>query len=207
MSTAHPEAPSADDDAYTEIIPIRRRPKIPVLTAALVLALVAAAGVIGGVQIQKHWGGSSSSAGSNATAASFAARARTATGTTGTTRAGSTGGLGFGRAGGGGGATIGTVKLIKGSVIYVSDTDGNTVKVKTTAASRLTKTVAAKLKEIRPGDTLVVVGTTANGTVTASTISIGGASTGGFGSSTGGFGSSSSGGGFGSGSSGGGFGG
>ena len=46
-----------DDDLEPEPIPVRYRRRLPLLTALLALALIAAAAFIGGVQIQKHYGG------------------------------------------------------------------------------------------------------------------------------------------------------
>ena len=71
--------------------------------------------------------------------------------------------------------------LIKGTTLYVTDTSGNTVKVTTSAASTVTKTVATNVKSIRPGQTVVVRGTQQkNGNITAESITIGGTG-GGFG--------------------------
>jgi hypothetical protein len=193
-----------EDEYETEPLPLPRRRRLPMLTAVLVLGVVAGGAFVGGVEVQKHEGGTSSgSAGSNASA--FAARlGRTATGGTATTTGGggSRGGL-FG-----GGATIGTVTAIKGSTLYVTDSSGNTVKVTTSAASSVTKTVSSSLKGINPGDTIVVRGSQAeNGTIAAESISVGAAGgRGGGGSGFGGSGSSGGASGFGdsgSGSSGG----
>ena len=50
------------------------------------------------------------------------------------------------------------------------------MKVSTSAASQVTKTVSGTVKDVHPGDTVVVRGTTQkNGTVAPSSISVGGA--------------------------------
>ncbi len=178
-------APSTLDDEYeTEPLPLPRRRRLPVLTAALTVAVLCGAAFVGGAAAQKHWGSSGSSAGSrNGAAAAAALAARLGGTTTGQTRTGTTGGTGS-RAGGaggflGGGATIGTVGVIKGSTLYVTDTSGNTVKVVTSPSSTVSKTVDTNVNAIHPGDTVVVRGTTGkNGEITAESISIG---TGGFG--------------------------
>ena len=59
--------PPEDDDAL-ELLAIRRRRRLPVVTAVLVVALVAAAAFIGGVEIQKHEGGTSAARGTAAPA-------------------------------------------------------------------------------------------------------------------------------------------
>ena len=179
MSTIDTSLPMPDDEpdddvaAELEALAISRRRKMPRVTLTLVVALVGAAAFIGGAEAQKHLGSSStSSARTGGTAASaFTSRFRT----------GATGGSGGSFAGG---ATIGTVTVIKGSTLYITDTSGNTVKVTTSAASQVSRTVSGTVKNVRPGDSVVVRGTTQkNGTVAASSISLGGA--GGSGGATG----------------------
>ena len=175
------DTPNALDDEYeTEPLPLPRRRRLPKLTAALVVAVLCAATFIAGAAAQKHWGSSGSPAGSrNGAAAALAARLG---GTTGQTQTGTTGAAGSRNGGGGfggGGATVGTVGVIKGSTLYVTDASGNTVKVVTSPASTVSKTVDTNVRAIHPGDTVVVRGTTGkNGEITAESISIG---TGGFG--------------------------
>ncbi|HVV58581.1 MAG TPA: hypothetical protein VHC45_09475 [Gaiellaceae bacterium] len=82
------------------------------------------------------------------------------------------GAAGFGGFGGGS-ATVGTVTLIKGSTLYVTDASGNTVKVKTSPSSTVTKTVQGSIKTVLPGQTVTVLGTAGkDGTVTARSISV-----------------------------------
>ena len=172
-----------DDDALElQALALRRRRRLPLLTALLAVGVVAAGAFIVGAEVQKHWGTSASSGGSG-TAATFASRFRGAGGTTtGTTTTGTRGGFGGGTFAGGG-ATIGTVTVIKGSTLYVTDTSGNTVKITTSPASTVSKTVSTNLQAVRPGDTVVVRGTQQkNGSITASSISVGTAGATGFGS-------------------------
>ena len=87
---------------------------------------------------------------------------------------------------------------MKGSTLYVTDASGNTVKITTSAASTVSKTVTTNLQAVRPGDTVVVRGTQQkNGSITAQSISVGTAGAAGFGGGGGatGFGGGSSGGG------------
>jgi hypothetical protein len=191
VATIDSNLPDHDlDDTYeTEPLALPSRRRLPRATLALAVAVVGAGMFIGGAEAQKHWGSSStsSSSGSNAAASIFGARA--GRGQTGTTRG--TGQSGAGAQGGfGGGATIGTVSVIKGSTLYVTDASGNTVKVTTSAASSVSKTVSANVKAIHPGDTVVVRGTTGkDGSVAADSIALG--SAGGFGGRGGGGGGAS----------------
>ena len=156
-----------DDELLTEIL-ARRRRRIPSLTIALTALLLVALAFVGGAEAQKHFGkaaGSNAGAGRGAGLQAGAFR------------------RGFGGRGGrptgtfpfaGGGATTGTVTLIKGSTLYVTDSAGNTTLVRTSPASRVTKTVASSLKSIRPGSVVTVLGAKAkDGSVTASSISAG----------------------------------
>jgi hypothetical protein len=132
----------------------RRRPVTPV-TVALAAVLIGALGFIGGVQVQKR---------SAPTTAAAALR--------GSARQG-TGQGGFAPGGGGqaAGATVGQVANVKGSTIYLTDADGNTIRVRTNSNSKVTRTAVSTPGAVHPGDTVIVQGTTSkSGTVTASQI-------------------------------------
>jgi hypothetical protein len=167
-TTVHPDTPTAPRESLAAELLARRRKKLPAITAALALAVAVAGGVIGGVEAQKHWGASTSSA-TPPRAAGFAGLAA---------RGG--GGGGFPGSGGGGATgTNGTVTLIKGSTLYVTDASGNTVLVHTTAGSAVQKTVAGTIKTVHPGDSVTVTGTkNSDGSYSARQITIGGGSNG-----------------------------
>jgi hypothetical protein len=56
----------------------------------------------------------------------------------------------------------------------VTNSEGNTVKVTTSPATSVTKTVKASVKGIHPGETVTVTGATgSNGAVSAESISVG----------------------------------
>jgi hypothetical protein len=134
----------------------RRRLATPV-TATLSVVLIAALGFIGGVQVQKAAGDSPAAA----TPARFA------------TRGGGLTGGGAAGAGGGGAsdATVGSVANVAGRTIYVTDASGNTVRVKTSKSSKVTRNAVSAVGAIHPGDTVVVQGAKASsGTVTATSI-------------------------------------
>lgn len=141
-------------------IPVRPRAR-PVTPARAVLAtvLLLAVGFIGGVEVQKR--SSSSSSGTTA-AARFGA---------GRFGAGTTSGRGTG-AGSGAGATVGQVADKHGKTIYVTETGGTTVKVRTTSQTKVTRTALSKVGAIHPGDTVIVQGSTSSsGTVKAASVS------------------------------------
>jgi hypothetical protein len=160
-----------DEDVDDGSLPPRpRRRLVTPLAAALVAVLVAALGFIGGVQVQKHEDKGGSGSGSGAQAALASARG----GAAGGARSGFGGGRGFGGASGGGSQstpTVGSVANKHGSTLYVKDSNGNTVKVKTTSHSKISRTASTSAGAIHPGDTVIVQGTkSSSGTITATQI-------------------------------------
>jgi hypothetical protein len=148
-----------DDDAPIDELPRRpRRKLVTPATAGLTAVIIAAAGFVGGVQVQKS--SATASTGAGAQQAGFA---------------GGPPGAAGGQAGGSGAAgspTIGQVKSKDGSTLYVTDADGNTVKVTTTSNSKISRNAKAGANAIHPGDTVVIQGTTAaSGTVKATSVS------------------------------------
>jgi hypothetical protein len=154
------EPPVADE--------LPRRPRRRLLTpVALVLAVVtvAALGFTGGVLVQKAQGGPGSGSQAAAGPLGFAGRP------------------GGGQAPGGGPAAAGSVVNKRGKYLYVRDSSGNTVRVKTTSNSKVTRTASSKVRSIHPGDTVTIEGTKGrDGTITAAqiTASAKGTSAGGF---------------------------
>jgi hypothetical protein len=150
---------------------------------ALLGVLLLACGFIGGALVEKGQSNSGSSAagGGSGLAARFAAlRGGASSGTSsstsgGATAARSTGGAFSGSAGTGfTRPTAGTVAYLAGSTLYVTNSEENTVKVKTSAGTTVTKTVTSSVKDIHPGETVTVIGAAgADGAVTAESISAG----------------------------------
>ncbi|HEY2200278.1 MAG TPA: hypothetical protein VGH56_00200 [Solirubrobacteraceae bacterium] len=180
-----------DDQGWDEPVEdLPRRPRRRLLgvggnpiALALLGVLLIACGFIGGVLVEKGQSTSSSSAGTAGTglASRFAAL-----------RSGGVGGGGSGGGAGATGATAGQVAYVSGSTLYVSTTEGNTVKVTTSPASTITKTVKAEVKGIHPGETVLITGTAGkNGAISAESIRVGagGAGGGGLGALFGGSGS------------------
>lgn len=145
----------------------RRRLLSPVPLALLGVLLIAC-GFIAGVLVEK---GQSSSSSSTAGAASslasrFAALRGGASGAAGNPSAG-----GFGA---GAGATAGSVAYISGKTLYVTTSEGNIVKVTTSAATTVTKTVNAEVKGIHPGEPVTVTGASGpDGAIDAESIRVG----------------------------------
>ncbi len=193
LAAPQPPAPEAQqpalerDEWFDEPETLPRRPRRRLLTplpVALVCVLLSACGFIVGVLVEKGQGAGSSGAagpGGSALRSRFAAlRSAAAAGGAGSaasvgTSAGGAGpspGAGFGSPAGT--ATVGQVAFVHGSTLYVTNSAGNTVKVKTSSSSKVTKTVSGKVQSIRPGEQVVISGTSAaDGTVTASSIRVG----------------------------------
>ena len=161
-----------------ELPPRPRRRLLTPLTVTLLVALAAGCGFIGGVQVQKGESSGATSAGLPAGIASRLGALRGARSAGGESAAGFLGGAGAFLGGAGGGVTTGEVADISGSTLYVTTSEGNTVKVSASGA-KVTKTVSTLLNSIHPGDTVLVRGAKAkNGGIEASSISIGPAAAG-----------------------------
>jgi hypothetical protein len=177
------EPPDARDIGAELAAPPRR--KLPWLTLLLAGGVIAAAGFAGGALVEKNNGGGSSSA-----ASAFAKLRSGATGgaagaggfsrSGGASAAGGFGGGGFGGGGGAaGGATTGTVKLVDGNTIYVTNSSGNIVKITTGGSTTVSIAQSGKVSQIQPGQTVTVRGTTdSSGNVTATSVTEGGTTTG-----------------------------
>jgi hypothetical protein len=168
------EPPDARDVSAELAAPPRRR--LPWLTLLLSAGVVAVAAFTGGVLVEKHHKDSASplSALSGARAGSSAGGGRTGGGFGfgGGATAGSGTGTGAGAAGG---LTLGTVKLVDGDTIYVTDAQGDTVKVTTNGSTKVTETEDGKVSDLKPGQTVTVRGTrSASGDVAATTVTQGG---------------------------------
>jgi hypothetical protein len=174
-------ATGAADDAWAgELASTRpRRRLLTPPTVILAIILFAVAGFLVGVKVEK--GQVSSSGTGRASAATAAGGLRRAGGAGRTAAAGTTGAAGALAAGGGfgGGAagaaggpvTTGTVESTSGTTLYVQNAAGNTVAVKTTQATQVTRTVDATPAAVHPGETVVVQGTTGpDGAINAVTI-------------------------------------
>jgi hypothetical protein len=179
-----------------EELPRRERGRLVTPAGVVAVAVaIAAAGFLGGVQVQKSRG--DSGGGTGAFAGGFSGAGAQGAAGRGQAGAGATPGAGGAAPGAGGqgqpggGATVGRVASVDGSTLYVDGSSGTTIKVKLAKGGSVTRTAKAKATAIHPGDTVIVQGETASsGTVVASTIratasNAGAAALGGFGAAPG----------------------
>ena len=149
----------------------RPRAKLPSLTLVLAAIVVAGAGFLGGALVGKHYG----SSGSGNLAAEFsrlAARPTTSGGSAGTGSGSGAGPGGGGGLFGGGNATVGTIKLIDGATVYVQATAGDIVQVATSAGTKVTVSSTVPVKDLQPGETVIVLGSkNSSGAIAATSIS------------------------------------
>jgi len=177
-----------DDDWQEPEEELPRRPRRRLLTPVpltLLAVLLTACGFIGGVLVEKSQSsGTSTSAATAGLAARLAAlRGAGATGapsgSSGAGSAGSAAGPGGAGAsvfgGSSAGRVTGQVDYLSGDTLYVTNAEGNTVKVTTSPGTAVTKTVTASVHGIHPGETVTVTGSPgSNGTVGAESIRVGG---------------------------------
>ena len=155
-----------DDVDDMEEMPTRASRRIVTAWTVVFAALVVAgAGFVAGIQMEKHNAPAAAASGlppglrSLANGGAFTGGqllcgARTA------------------RADAGTAGTTGKVKLVDGANVYITTSDGSTVKVATSSSSKVRKSVDAAVSDLKAGDTIVVQGTTgADGTIAASSIS------------------------------------
>lgn len=161
-----------------ELPPRPRRRLLTPLPLALAGVLLIACGFVAGVLVEK--GQTSSSGGSGTPAALSSRLAGLRSASSGSSARGSGGGAAGGfasRLGAGGGATVGEVAYVHGSTLYVTNAEGNTVKVSTSEASTVSKTVKSSVKQVHPGETVTVIGeATSGGAILARSISVGSSS-------------------------------
>jgi hypothetical protein len=194
-SAQEPHGSAADDtwaqEPLEELPPRPRRRLLgtggnPIFLSLLGVLLIAC-GFIGGVLVEKGQTSSSSNSATAGLASRFAAlrggagptTTGSASGAAGSSASGGGSAAGggfagrFGGLGGAGGATIGEVSYISGDTLYVTNAEGNTVKITTSPASSITKTVKSDVHGIHPGETVVVRGGKgANGAVSAESINV-----------------------------------
>jgi hypothetical protein len=164
----------ADDD-YVPVVVHKRERLLGTSSYLLLAGLLVVGGFVGGAKWKSGHPASTANAvgnGNTAAAAAFAGRGAGAQGT-------SANGAGAAP----GGATVGQVKLVDGTNVYVQDAAGNVVKVATGAATTVEVQKAGTVADLQAGDTVVVQGTKgADGTIAATSIGSGtGFGAGGFG--------------------------
>lgn len=180
------EPDEQQDEWLDEEQELPRRPRRRLLTPvplALLAVLLIACGFIAGVLVQKGQSGTSASGAAGGFAARLSAlkgaapSAGGANSGAGATSRAATGTFPSLGGSAGGGVTAGEVAYVRGNTLYVTDSQGNTVRVNASAAAKVTKTVSTKAKSIHPGATVVVVGSKAkNGAISATSITVNAAS-------------------------------
>jgi hypothetical protein len=155
-----------------ELPPRPRRRLLTPLTGTLLGLFLAALGFVVGVLVEKGQAGGGAAAGGGL--AGF----RGAGGGGG--RQAAAGGAAFSGGQAGGGGTTGQVSNVRGSALYVQDTQGNTLKVMLPAGASVTRTTNSSVRAIHPGDSVVVQGAQRkDGSISATSIRATAASVGG----------------------------
>jgi hypothetical protein len=144
----------------TLVADVRRTRITTPLTRVLLALVVVFAAFLGGALVDRWQRPASSGASSLASiAAQFGARNGRASGASGASGVS-----------GAGGATIGTVKLVDGTSVYVQDLQGNTIKVTTKPTTTVSVSKTGKASDLAPGSTVIVQGKqNADGTSMAAT--------------------------------------
>jgi hypothetical protein len=160
-----------DDDSRGDRMPGRPRRRYATrASAALAAVVLLGLGFYAGVRVEKSQVGSSSGSAASTLASAFAARARTAA-------AGAGAGLPAGGGGGGGAPSFGTVSSLSGRTLFLSDGSGNTVKVKLSSSTKISKSLPVPRHSIHPGDSVVIQGIkNSSGTLIAASVSDSGTS-------------------------------
>ncbi len=185
-----PQLPQrVDFDAPGEVLPARPRYRyLTPLTAMLMALILGGVGFYAGVRIEKTQLGA---AGSGASAPGHTRHGKAAA--AGLLAASGAGAFAGGRLasrlaaafGGGGKATAGSVTQVAGDTLYVTEASGNTVEVRLSPATKITKSEHVTRRAIFPGDQVLIAGSKgAGGTVDATTVTDTGAAAGGASSST-----------------------
>jgi hypothetical protein len=169
-SESEPAEEWDEPEEEDELPPRPRNRFLRPLPIALVAVLIAAAGFLGGVLVQKGSEGSGSAGGASGLPSFLTEGAGEGSGSEASS--GLPAGLG---ASGGGSAVSGTVSSVDGETIYVKDSEGNVVAVKAEDGSTISRDSNVGVKKIHPGDSVVVQGSKHGSTVKASSISATGA--------------------------------
>jgi hypothetical protein len=191
------EADLRDDE------PLPRRPRRQFFnrrSAALAALVTCAAGFYAGIRVEKGQLSSSttglripSATGTAGAGAAGAGAAGAGAAGAGGARAGAAGAAGsgagsarggtraggfpgFGGGAGGGSASVGTVASVNGKTLVLTEISGNTVKVRLTSSTKISKSLPVSRHAVRPGDTIIVQGApNSQGTTVAASVTDSGA--------------------------------
>jgi len=172
--------PPRADNLAEELGARPTRTRLPKLTLALGAGVFIAAGFIGGVLAQKHFGGPAGGSGRAAAFASGFSGARGAGAGAGGTGRGGFGGGGNGAGAGagagavGGNSISGSITVVSGDTLYITASDGTVYTVKTSGSTAVSISSSGSLSQLKPGQKVTVSGTAGSGgTVDATTITAG----------------------------------
>jgi hypothetical protein len=159
MSDAEATDAGPVDDDLASLLAKREHARPNRFTWAMLVLLVLALGFLGGAFVQKQFGSASTAGFPDMSAAA------------GGSGAAFSGGLPGGQPAG---MTVGTVKLVDGNKLYVTDTSGQTVTVTVPKTATITAQQDVALADLAAGTTVIIRGETADdGTVTATSVSQG----------------------------------
>lgn len=158
---------SREGDDLASLLAKREHARPNKVTWVLLTLAVLMVGFAGGALANQKFGTSNSSPSFNGFPAGFTPPGLSST------SGGAGAAAGFPGAGGGfGGLTVGTVKLVDGTNVYVATNDGATVKVKVPTSATVIAQKPIELTDLSAGTTVMVRGETASdGTVTATSVS------------------------------------
>jgi hypothetical protein len=171
MTTPSPYPPIFDDDLVpiadiepdpTLVGELQRRRAVTPLTRSLLAVVIAGGAFLGGVLIERSQAKNTSSAAGGVPAGIAALFGG---GQTSTTVAGS-------GAASTSTQTFGSVKLVDGKYVYVSDAQGNVTRIATNASTKITVSQAGSVTNLKPSTSVIVQGKrSSDGTITATSIS------------------------------------
>ena len=143
------------------------------LTFSLIVAIAVMGGFYTGFRYEKSKVPDTSGTSNGVAALNAAAAAGTGRTGAGPSPSPSGGTVVSGGAGGFGRGTLGTVSSISGNTLTIKDAQGNDVKVQLLGSTTVTKTVAGSAADLTQGVNVTVVGQrAADGTITATAITI-----------------------------------
>jgi hypothetical protein len=162
-----PAAPPLEEDDAWPSHAARHGVRIRIPAAVLVLLLVAGGAFWGGAVAEKNH--AASTAGTSAAASRFRSLFSSSSSSGSSSR---TGGASSFFGGTSTAAATGEISFIKGDTLYITNSSGNIVTVIASSSTKVTRDASTDVSALKPGDTVVVQGSTAkDGTVTASSIS------------------------------------
>ena len=167
--TNDPPEYSPDDDDEWPVRTASKGIRVPLLAVILLVLLVGFGGIWGGAALQRSQNTSGSSTLASAFARFRSGASGAASGSRGSAFPASGGFFGGGQAGSG---TSGTVTVIDGNTLYITDASGGIVKVIIGSSTKVTRDAVSTPASLQPGDTVTIQGSkSANGTVNATSIS------------------------------------